>query len=301
MAISKFNSVPEYWKTVPLFNLDESNCQKLDEIALRFRKDQELGDLWEDKGAEIPWKSRLYAKFLGDGCFDLKYPFPAFLVRFEIHPTLIVSVQSDFLVHFFFEDKICDDQSFIFGYEEAVAYYCNPDQSDYEVERGIKAYTPVFDASRGNTMTKTKGQWQQSLVDRIVRANFWLLTLLFLLAKERKTVTTYNVKTKGQGKFDSLSRKERTNVIINLGEVHKQIERNKQNGIYSPRSGLRLHQVRGHWAHWHRTDNCDHDWQERKEGSFKCSKCGEIKTWRKDHKRGDESLGVVHKTYEVKL
>ena len=63
----------------------------------------------------------------------------------------------------------------------------------------------------------------------------------------------------------------------------------------------RLHDVRGHFAHSHKTgdSDCNHSWIHLTESRWKCSKCGMKRWWRAQHERGDERVGRVHKVYEV--
>jgi hypothetical protein len=71
-------------------------------------------------------------------------------------------------------------------------------------------------------------------------------------------------------------------------------------------SGVREHQVRGTWVHYHLPPaRCAHDWQKVdrevwKPERFYCPKCEAFRSWRRDHVRGEHSRGNKFHTYEVK-
>jgi hypothetical protein len=69
-------------------------------------------------------------------------------------------------------------------------------------------------------------------------------------------------------------------------------------------SWKREHDVRGHFcvgktARESNLCNGLHDWHEYNVNQWKCSRCGGLKWWRKDCRRGTKNKGKVHTTYEV--
>lgn len=64
----------------------------------------------------------------------------------------------------------------------------------------------------------------------------------------------------------------------------------------------RLHDVRGHFCHNKvaRESSCMHaEWVEYEPLKWKCEKCGGLRWWRKEHKRGHEEKGLVTSEYRV--
>lgn len=64
----------------------------------------------------------------------------------------------------------------------------------------------------------------------------------------------------------------------------------------------RLHDVRGHYCHNKeaRFSGCMHDWIETKPLHWECSlKCGGLRWWRNEHKRGNADKGTVTSHYQV--
>jgi hypothetical protein len=81
----------------------------------------------------------------------------------------------------------------------------------------------------------------------------------------------------------------------------------KSRRLFNHITGIRhrRHEVKGHFAHWHLKEGCTHEWpsmpelQENGILRWKCGLCGGWRTWRKQHERGDASLGWVNKDYQV--
>lgn len=67
-------------------------------------------------------------------------------------------------------------------------------------------------------------------------------------------------------------------------------------------AGIRAHQVRGHWAYSHRQgqDLCNHTWATVVPNREKCTHCGKLRWWKKEHVRGDAGRGWVYQNYVVK-
>ena len=67
------------------------------------------------------------------------------------------------------------------------------------------------------------------------------------------------------------------------------------------RASPRRHAVRGHFAHWYISENCEHDWValDGDDKRWACSKCGGRRVWRKPFHRGDAEKGYATKDYEV--
>lgn len=64
----------------------------------------------------------------------------------------------------------------------------------------------------------------------------------------------------------------------------------------------RLHDVRGHFCHNKeaRYSGCGHEWEETKPLHWECKlKCGGVRWWRSEHKRGHEEKGTVTSEYRV--
>jgi hypothetical protein len=64
----------------------------------------------------------------------------------------------------------------------------------------------------------------------------------------------------------------------------------------------RLHDVRGHFCHNKeaRFSGCLHEWEETKPLHWECKlKCGGVRWWRTEHKRGHEEKGIVTSHYQV--
>lgn len=70
----------------------------------------------------------------------------------------------------------------------------------------------------------------------------------------------------------------------------------------------RRHEVRGHFAHWHLKDGCEHQWpplpdftvlegEQETTPRWRCTSCGGLRVWRKAHVRGRG--GFVTKEYVV--
>lgn len=66
------------------------------------------------------------------------------------------------------------------------------------------------------------------------------------------------------------------------------------------RTSPKGHEVEGHWVNYDKTA-CEHEFEplDTTGDRFKCSKCSQRRTWRKQHIRGDASRGWVVKHYEV--
>lgn len=68
----------------------------------------------------------------------------------------------------------------------------------------------------------------------------------------------------------------------------------------------RRHEVRGHFAHYHRVKGCEHDYPLEPVASasnaptWTCRKCGTLRVWKSAYERGDASIGFVTKHYDVK-
>jgi len=71
------------------------------------------------------------------------------------------------------------------------------------------------------------------------------------------------------------------------------------------RGPVRAHEVRGTWVNYAKVKTCQHDWEamvpdfpgDNRE-RYIC-RCGQRRTWRKSHQRGDASLGYVTHEYLV--
>ena len=63
----------------------------------------------------------------------------------------------------------------------------------------------------------------------------------------------------------------------------------------------RRHDVMGHWAYRHGLGlkDCVHDYEQTEKGWEVCRHCASTRWWKPPHKRGDEKIGVVSKTYRV--
>jgi hypothetical protein len=64
----------------------------------------------------------------------------------------------------------------------------------------------------------------------------------------------------------------------------------------------RLHDVRGHYCHNKeaRYSGCMHEWEETRPLHWECTlKCGGMRWWRHEHKRGHEEKGIVTSEYKV--
>lgn len=64
----------------------------------------------------------------------------------------------------------------------------------------------------------------------------------------------------------------------------------------------RLHDVRGHYCHNKeaRFSGCMHEWEEISPLHWSCAlKCGGLRWWRNEHKRGHEEKGIVTSEYRV--
>jgi hypothetical protein len=61
------------------------------------------------------------------------------------------------------------------------------------------------------------------------------------------------------------------------------------------------HPVKGHYAHWHKNEDCVHIWVRDEEDEFRwdCRECGCIRRYRKATRRGDIRLGSVSRDYEL--
>ena len=89
-------------------------------------------------------------------------------------------------------------------------------------------------------------------------------------------------------------------IDLSLKDLAQTIQANNSRGPN------REHQVRGTWVHLGISPGCTHDWHkvERPEGKpdrYECSCCKGLRVWRRDHVRGDASLGTKFHTYEVKV
>lgn len=67
------------------------------------------------------------------------------------------------------------------------------------------------------------------------------------------------------------------------------------------RGPTRAHEVRGHWVNYRRNAHCDHRWTELEPGTrrYECGSCGQLRVWRKNHYRGDSTIGFVTHEYSV--
>jgi hypothetical protein len=75
-------------------------------------------------------------------------------------------------------------------------------------------------------------------------------------------------------------------------------------GVDHQGSPHRRHEVRGHYCHneeWRNGSHrgCEHVTEQKGENSWTCKLCGGKRWWRKDHQRGDASLGFVQQDYEL--
>lgn len=64
----------------------------------------------------------------------------------------------------------------------------------------------------------------------------------------------------------------------------------------------RMHDVRGHFCHNKeaRYSGCSHEWEETAPLHWECTmKCGGVRWWRHEHKRGHEEKGIVTSEYRV--
>lgn len=86
-------------------------------------------------------------------------------------------------------------------------------------------------------------------------------------------------------------------VRIDIGR-HRSIRRAL---AFESRSSPRRHEVRGHFAHYHLTDGCQHEWQTMpdEKGRWLCGRCDGYRVWRKNFLRGDAGKGFVTKSYEI--
>lgn len=91
-------------------------------------------------------------------------------------------------------------------------------------------------------------------------------------------------------------------VSINLAETQGHF-RQFLNGH---RGSYRRHEVRGTWVHFHKVSGCQHEFVPREVAEpdpmrprYICSKCGQYRSWRPSHERGDAGKGWVEKDYRV--
>lgn len=140
-------------------------------------------------------------------------------------------------------------------------------------------------------------------VEKVKESTSYLFTCLQLLLanfnEERETISFEDVPRQAKlikGKRtvqNSFSR-----VVLHLDKA--KVWYSNSTKTFSEESLVRRHQVRGHWKNWHRNFSCEHAYVERRENSYGCCKCGQIKTWVKEHHRGDDNLGTVEHYYKVK-
>jgi hypothetical protein len=67
------------------------------------------------------------------------------------------------------------------------------------------------------------------------------------------------------------------------------------------RQSPRAHEVPAHFAHRYGDRNCEHQWREREDEPthWDCPLCGRFRYLRKQHMRGDASIGFVTRDYNV--
>lgn len=97
-------------------------------------------------------------------------------------------------------------------------------------------------------------------------------------------------------------RTSRAHDVLKIDLAPKELRRAFADG--SRGSGVREHEVRGHWMHWRLKRSCEHQWQKVEVEPFaperwECPLCASIRVWRKDHARGDSKRGNKFHTYEV--
>jgi hypothetical protein len=73
--------------------------------------------------------------------------------------------------------------------------------------------------------------------------------------------------------------------------------------VFGARESPRVHDVMGTWVHYHHDRRCEHDWQKIEmvddRERYQCTRCPTLRTWRKEHVRGDATKGIKTKTYSV--
>jgi hypothetical protein len=80
-------------------------------------------------------------------------------------------------------------------------------------------------------------------------------------------------------------------------EIRRSFSRNE----HGPR---RRHEVRTHYAHLRTEPRCEHQWVKLEHvdnDQWECTKCHGLRFLRRQHLRGDGSIGFVTKSYRVKL
>jgi hypothetical protein len=127
------------------------------------------------------------------------------------------------------------------------------------------------------------------------------LTLLLVLNTPQHITYITNPPTHGLVKGKRITFKGHSVVNIELGKSKNLTK------FFHTFTGIkhRRHEVRGHYVHHHININCTHDWPAMPESSidgiprWRCRRCRGMRVWRKEHQRGDATLGWVNHTYKV--
>lgn len=89
--------------------------------------------------------------------------------------------------------------------------------------------------------------------------------------------------------------------VVTIKLAADPVVRNTGPAMIREHSRHRRHEVRGHFAHnaAGRSSACVHNWIEYEPNRWECTKCIGRRWWKRDHMRGDASLGFVTKHYAV--
>jgi hypothetical protein len=84
-------------------------------------------------------------------------------------------------------------------------------------------------------------------------------------------------------------------------DLHKHRSIRRAFVLSGERLSPRRHKVRGFFAHKHGNAGCSHDWPLMPDDDlhWTCKRCGRMRWWVKDHKRGDLTRGEIDHDYSV--
>lgn len=130
-------------------------------------------------------------------------------------------------------------------------------------------------------------------------------SLCLILARRQHRIAGHTPKMEVSRNGKPVTFFSRTEIVIDLAArdgVHKAIS-----GLDTERASPRAHEVAGHFRHYHRRAECEHEWlkqpaREPADGKerWSCTGCEGVRTWTPEFQRGDASRGFVRQVRKVK-
>jgi hypothetical protein len=129
------------------------------------------------------------------------------------------------------------------------------------------------------------------------------IALLLLLTRPGQAVLKLHEQDRRRGIIRGQSRVLAPHHTVTLHLKRDMAMQKVIEALHSTGRHNRLHDVRGHWCQTRNPKyrGCDHDFQPVDINHYECIRpgCKAKRWWKKNHPRGDASLGKVDKTYEV--